>query len=443
MKTSRTNLAQHSQYAHLGNIEPIVEGDLCARCGACSICPYDAIIWDDQSYPRIVQDKCTDCGICMAVCPGADMDIHKLGDQVFGNDFDTTHPLGTVKKPYIAYAEKKSIRDAGAGGGIVTQLLIHLLDSGKIDGAIVVSEDPDKPWLSKPIIAQTPDEIKACAGSRYTVVPTLKALPELKQHKGKRFALVCLPCQVHGFRYVERVMPRLTERIELVIGLYCGTNWEVKATTALIKQLGCNLSDVTHIAYRSGEWPGNFQVKTYQGDVHVISKRVFNYLRFMYEPQRCTTCVDMSSEFSDLAIGDAWFRDENGSYPFANCSTVLARTPKGLDWFEAAIEEGAIGVIDAADDIFVAQHKPGINAKKKIAYQRTLTKRGPSPNYHMPIPRLKFPDNIGVLIFHWLYTIAHWGLVRIIATWFVTSSFGLKTIEWISKIRKKLKLDLV
>lgn len=430
-------------YSHLGDIERIVGAGLCTRCGACAVCPHDAIKWDDHYYPRIDRTRCIDCGICMAVCPAEEMSLPDMAGQVFGERADLDHPLGTIIEPFIAYAQDDVIRAIGSGGGVATQLLVYLFETGEIDGALLVGADPEHPWHSKPIIATTVEQIKACAGSRYTIVPTLMAMPELRHHPGKCFALVCLPCQTHGYRMIERVMPRLAARIVLTVGLYCGANWEIEATTSLITRLGVDLDCVAKLEYRGGDWPGAFRVTTVNGEIRTISKRIFNYLRFMYIPDRCTTCVDMAGEFSDLAIGDAWFTTREGAHPFANCSTVLARTSRGSDVVREAIRLGALGVMPAESNVFVRQHMSGINTKKLIAYQRTKTKHGPSPNYHMAIWEISSGERLGVMAYGLALRIAQVALVRWVVMAFLTSSVGVRFMKAVSRTREKLGLELV
>lgn len=44
----------------------------CIGCGKCqSVCPVDAITYDDKGEPVIDHDKCIGCGKCVKVCPVA------------------------------------------------------------------------------------------------------------------------------------------------------------------------------------------------------------------------------------------------------------------------------------------------------------------------------------------------------------------------------------
>ena len=44
----------------------------CIGCGRCqSVCPVDAITYDDKGEPVIDHDKCIGCGKCVKICPVA------------------------------------------------------------------------------------------------------------------------------------------------------------------------------------------------------------------------------------------------------------------------------------------------------------------------------------------------------------------------------------
>jgi len=42
----------------------------CLTYGTCvKACPYDAIVMTGDGFPRIIEEKCTACGVCVNVCP--------------------------------------------------------------------------------------------------------------------------------------------------------------------------------------------------------------------------------------------------------------------------------------------------------------------------------------------------------------------------------------
>ena len=52
------------------SMKAVYDTQKCVGCGKCVfICPYEAIVWQDISTPKILTEKCTGCGACAEVCP--------------------------------------------------------------------------------------------------------------------------------------------------------------------------------------------------------------------------------------------------------------------------------------------------------------------------------------------------------------------------------------
>ena len=148
------------------NINYIVDNDLCIRCGACvGACPYDDVISFGDSYFPVVNDKCYShptCTVCVNVCPVSDINLPMLYERVHGREVDLNKEyLGPFRELYVGHSTVKKIRERGSSGGVITQLLISLLESGMIEGAIVATSDVQggKPWDAKGILATTADDI--------------------------------------------------------------------------------------------------------------------------------------------------------------------------------------------------------------------------------------------------------------------------------------------
>ncbi len=66
-------------------------------------------------------------------------------------------------------------------GGVVSALLIELLESGEIDGALVAKPSEREPWKGVAHLAQTREDVIACAGSFYNQTLALGHL-DLKKY---------------------------------------------------------------------------------------------------------------------------------------------------------------------------------------------------------------------------------------------------------------------
>ncbi len=202
-----------------GTISSVVEDNLCTGCGTCiALCPNDAIemVIDEKKgvyVPKLDGRKCNNCGICMKVCPGHEVDFKGLNLEIFGKEPEDIL-IGNYLNCYVGHATDYDIRYNSASGGLVTALLIFALEEGLIDGALVTRMKKDKPLEPEPFIARTREEIIEARGSKYCPVPANVALREiLEANEGERFAVVGLPCHIHGMRRAQRVDARLKERV--------------------------------------------------------------------------------------------------------------------------------------------------------------------------------------------------------------------------------------
>ena len=88
------------------------------------------------------------------------------------------------------------MHEIGQDGGLVSAILIWLLDEGYIDGALVSYLEGDgSTWKAKPGVATTKDEVLAAAGSRYTYSANSLAYDEAMEQGLENLALVGMGCQ--------------------------------------------------------------------------------------------------------------------------------------------------------------------------------------------------------------------------------------------------------
>ncbi len=346
--------------------------ELCTRCGSCAgVCPESAITFDENHFPKLMVDKCTACGLCGAVCPGMEVSYGDLAEQVFGERFIDKGFDGHVEKTYVGYSTDDRLRRGGAGGGIVTGLLWHLLKAGKVDGCLVTRMCKDEPWKGEPFIATTYEELCESQGSRYHVIPMNGLWAELRKRPGS-YAAAILPCQTHGFRNLQKADPDLAARITHVVGLFCGGSLEPYLTTEMLTMRGIRKEQISNFKFRGGEWPGQMQAVYKDGRVKPLhysnyKDGAYNYFTSLYMPERCQTCLDGSNEFSDVSVSDAWTRDEKGEYKFKEHSRILMRTPVGVELVRAAAEAGDIVIKDVSADPSYKTHKMQTKRKGSLA----------------------------------------------------------------------------
>lgn len=377
----------------------VIEKDLCVRCGVCiGTCPAGAIGTDGRCFP-VLTGKCTDCGFCTAVCPGKDVDFPGLSRRIFRKPFYPKDWLGHQQKMWVGHATDDTVRRSGSSGGMATGLLIYLLRTRKINGAAVVVMDPLKPWRAKSLLAKTEEEIRLSAKSKYCIVPSMDVLARMRKENGP-FAVIGLPCQIHGIRKLERVDPKLAGKIKYVFGLYCHYNQETDFIKDLMRISGYPLESIAEFQFRGGEWPGKLNVTTKNGIQRrlntVPNKTIWSVTFRLYGAKRCFLCTDATSEFADLAFGDFWARDYKDTFrQLRACTLCSQRTDTGREVLESAMKDGEIQLYELPESRYPRRTIAFAREKKTEAFIRLkrFTRQGKAvPDYGHPIPESRWRE---------------------------------------------------
>lgn len=331
----------------LRSLSRIIESGLCHRCGSCvGICPTSVLSLDTEEYPKVQSlSSCTDCNLCVAVCPGAEFDLQATHQECFDSAWDSKAIHGQFSSAWLAHATDPDIREHSTSGGFITGLLIDMLERGEIDGALVIGSDDNVLWKGKPMLARSREELLASMKSKYAISPTNISFAEVLRTPG-RYALVGLPCQIHGFRKAAALDERVKERIILAIGLYCHAAVEHDAFRIIWDSLGKERDSAVKYISRVGKHPGTPHTQRKDGSLYPVyfgkkkgyrpsSMELINIIYRLYTPKRCLTCFDASAEFADIAVGDPWMAPPSSNIDFyKGWSFVLARTTRGQQILE-------------------------------------------------------------------------------------------------------------
>jgi coenzyme F420 hydrogenase subunit beta len=275
---------------------------------------------------------CTGCSLCWDFCPRGGMrheatwgllqpagDDDPVGWKVTGAPGG--NGLGPVHRTWTARA-RPGVPGA-QDGGLVSALLIGLLEAGAIDGALVARESRTQPWKGEPFLARTPEEVVACAGSFYNQTMALAAL-DLKGHDlppRSRIAVVGTPCEVEAIRAMQaRPWSWGAQRVDavlLTIALLCtkSFNYEKLMVGEIQRQRGIPLEqvgkvDVVHGKLLVEDLDGNTLVSEPVRDFHGAALK------------GCDECADFLGRAADISVGSVGSED--------GWSSVLVRTEVGL-----------------------------------------------------------------------------------------------------------------
>lgn len=249
-------------------------------------------------------------------------------------------------KYYIGYAKDPEIRSRGAGGGVVTALLLYLLRSKKVDGVIVCGSVDTNLNTKMTLVTDEKDVIDA-AQSKYIDFTLENIVKQLREDKSnKKYAVVGVSC---NFRTLKSFV---SDKIIYWFGLYCGVGLKKEGTEAALKRLNVKKDDVAKLDYRYGKDYGGFRVTLKDGSTKYISKDAFNYLFTLYMPLKCFPCDDFFNAYADVSFGDCWFKK--------NYTSILPWNQKGLDLIK---EADTIEIEEIEKHKFFDQHKHSVKLK--------------------------------------------------------------------------------
>ena len=339
----------------LRSLAKIVDGGLCHRCGSCiGICPTGVLGLSSEEYPEVQNlSACTDCDLCVKVCPGDEFNYRKAYEEFTGTSPNLKNTHGYFEKAVIAHTNDSALRENSTSGGLITAILLDLLESKKIDGAVVIASDEEHLWKGKPIVARTKEDILKATKSKYAISPTNSVFSEILNQPG-RYALVGLPCQLHGFHKAAKLDKRLDERVVLTLGLFCHAAIEHEAFRIIWESLGEKASRAKRFVSRIGKHPGAPHIELDDGTLHPVyfgdkrgykpsSMEVINILYRLYTPERCLTCFDALAEFADISVGDPWMAPPDDDVDFyKGWSFALLRSERGVEAFNDIASAGGI-----------------------------------------------------------------------------------------------------
>ena len=331
--------------------------------------------------PRPCVDDSSQGALDHSVCPGVGIDYPRLYEVHYGRHPDNWL-TGIVQKVRTGHAADPTIRLAGASGGVLTRVLQYLLETGRIDGAVVAKQGIPSPMEASAVIATTPQEVLDCAGSVYIQVPMIPALARFEP--GKRYAFVGTPEQTAVLRELQRRGDARARQVAFVLGPYTGTALSPRALEYYLRSNKVAKNDpVTSVQWRAGKWPGYLEIRTASGVVLQSPKVYYNFLIPFFVTDTSLLSRDFCNEFADLAVGDAWSpKFENAGE--GGVSVVVTRTPE----MEAIVAEMAAKGLLALEEADPAKagdmHGHMLDFKRRGGYLRGRMRRffgRPAPDY--------------------------------------------------------------
>jgi coenzyme F420 hydrogenase subunit beta len=313
--------------------------NFCGKCGGCvSFCSADNLgalkVGPDGMPVFVDEEKCLKCGICYMICPN----IRDL-DEELKKKTKWEPPIGPIKDLVSAQTTNSTVGERCTDGGVVTSLLLYLLDNHMIDGALVSKSDG--PFHRGPVLATSGEEVVSASGSHYdesfsiaelgsqysTYSPAMQELKSLRKGVIDRVAMVGTPCQIHTVRKMQVLGIIPSDVIKYCFGLFCMENFSFNDIQLrhLEKQYGFDLAHVSKVNVKE-----DFLIYLNNGKViHIPFEEIDSIAR-----PACLVCPDFSAEFSDISFG--------GLGSPEGYTTVLLRSERGKMVYRGALTAGYI-----------------------------------------------------------------------------------------------------
>ena len=322
------------------NLETEVQrNNFCGKCGGCvSFCSavnLGALKVGPDGMPMFAdEEKCLKCGICYMICPNT-WDL----DEELKKKTKWEPPIGAIRDLVSAQTTNPTVGERCTDGGVVTSLLLYLLDNHMIDAALVSKSDG--PFHRGPMLATSAEEIISASGSHFdesfsivalgshysTYSPAMQELKSLRQSKIDRVAMVGTPCQIHTVRKMQVLKIIPSDVIKYYFGLFCMENFSFDDIELrhLEKQYGFDLTQVLKVNVKE-----DFFIYLKSGKViHIPFEEIDSIAR-----SACLVCPDFSAEFSDASFG--------GLGSPEGYTTVLLRSENGKTAYRGALSAGYI-----------------------------------------------------------------------------------------------------
>jgi coenzyme F420 hydrogenase subunit beta len=353
-------------------LQKVIAGGLCNRCGTCVGLSQGKIVFGNKEKRYLPHIKETpDAEILEAIlkaCSGRAFDFPENRKHFFGEETPHHSYTGPFQSISIGFCTDPQIRLNAASGGIISALLVYLLRSGSIDGAVVLGMSKEKPWLTQPFIATTEEEILSAAQSKYIISSVNEILPEIGAFKGK-LAYVGLPGQVQSIRVLQKMNHPWVKNIQYIFGPFYGNTLHFSSVRSFLRSYGeKDHTQIEKLYFRHGEWPGNMRVELKSGRVLQLKKFHANYLIPFHIVKNSLICSDLTNEFTDVSGGDAWapVYEERGK----GFSMVIARSAIGQTLLSKMQQDGFLEMNPITLEESITMHSHGYDLKKRGAFIR-------------------------------------------------------------------------
>lgn len=333
----------------------------------------------NTKFNEVEYNQCVGCGLCEAQYRNhVKMKVNDKGfiRPFFINGYDkkkiqsicpvgrapneySNNIWGQYRAVYLGSSLNNQICDIGSSGGIITQVLLYLLESEMVDGIIHIGSDSNNPLRNSTYVSKSGEEVIRNAGSRYSPSSPLCKLDKYLTEDMK-YAFVGKPCDIRALKNYAKENPIVGERIIFTVSFFCAGTPSFNGTDQILKELEINKNDVTDFRYRGNGWPGYTTAITRTGERKSMTyNQSWGGILRKYVQAHCRWCADGVGEFADISCGDAWYLDRYNQPIFKEDkgrNVIFARSKQGERILKEMSENKLINIIDYSDNLSSLKH---------------------------------------------------------------------------------------
>lgn len=307
----------------------ITDKTQCCGCASCaSICPWNCIrMMADEcgfEYPVVNGVRCTDCGLCLKVCPLQHPENKEAAEPISVN---------------AAWSKDDGLRFESTSGGVFSELAFYVIEQGGAAAGAAYDENND----IRHTIVFKKEDVALIRQSKYAQSEIGDVYREIRKLVSTRPVLFCgTPCQVAGLlRFFGKVPENL-----ITVDFICRGMNSPKAYRAYLQEIEDRYhAKVSRVwfKYKIDGWkksPRCTRIDLKNGK-KIIQKRENNPFMYgylgpnLYIRPSCSDCkYKGSSRVSDITVGDFWEVDSSLDND-RGTSMLQINTPKGGDLIEA------------------------------------------------------------------------------------------------------------
>jgi len=376
------------------SIENVAEMQLCTGCGGCVFAePMRYEMKDTLQYgkrPFLRENAMKSNGAALKVCPSIELSRPKnleINGECNKELYDEWGPIHGV---WVGYAKDKNIRLSGSSGGVSTALSLYCLEKEEVGGVLHTAARQDIPLLNETVISKSREQLLSRTGSRYSPSSPVEKLSYIEE-ADSRSVFIGKPCDVAAVQMARQGSKKLDDKICLTIAFFCAGVPSIEGNVELLRKNGITSKSLQSLRFRGNGWPGLWSANFKDKEGRALTKQLtyaesWGFLQ-KYRQWRCYICPDHSGEFSDISVGDPWYRDIHKGD--AGRSLIIARTKRGFEVIQAAAKAGYI-TLEVKDETLLARSQPNLIMTNGAVWGRLMA---------MKLFRVRTPKYSGFFLF--------------------------------------------